>query len=38
VLVSGGNGQSESAPTAVLDAEIYNPASNTWVLAAKAQG
>jgi plastocyanin len=37
VLVSGGNGQSESAPTAVLEAEIYNPASNTWSLAAKAQ-
>src|SRR5262249_56140676 len=37
VLVSGGNGQSESAPTAVLDAESYNPASNTWSLAAQAQ-
>lgn len=37
VLASGGNGQSESAPTAVLDAEIYDPAGNTWRLAAKAQ-
>jgi hypothetical protein len=37
VLVSGGNGQSESAPTAVLDSEIYNPATNSWTLAAKAQ-
>jgi len=37
VLVSGGNGQSESAPTAVLESEIYHPTTNTWTLAAKAQ-
>jgi hypothetical protein len=37
VLASGGNGQSESAPAAVLDAEIYAPGSNTWSLAAKAK-
>lgn len=37
VLASGGNGQSESAPTAVLEAEIYHPDTNTWSLAAKAQ-
>ena len=37
VLVSGGNGQSESAPTAVLESEIYNPATNSWTLAAVAQ-
>jgi FtsP/CotA-like multicopper oxidase with cupredoxin domain len=37
VLASGGNGQSESAPTAVLEAEIYHPTSNAWSLAAKAQ-
>jgi hypothetical protein len=37
VLVSGGNGQSEKAPTAVLESEIYHPDTNTWALAAKAQ-
>jgi len=37
VLASGGNGQSENAPTAVLESEIYNPATNAWSLAAKAQ-
>jgi plastocyanin len=37
VLVSGGNGTNEDAPTAVLESEIYHPATNTWSLAAKAQ-
>ena len=37
VVVSGGNGTSEQAPTAVLEAEIYDPLTNTWTLAAKAQ-
>lgn len=37
VMVSGGNGHSEDAPTAVLESEIYHPDTNTWSLAAKAQ-
>lgn len=37
VFVSGGNGQSEIAATAVLEAEIYDPATNTWIAAATAQ-
>ena len=37
VMVSGGNGSSEDAPTAVLELEIYHPDTNTWHLAAKAQ-
>src|SRR6266853_1344512 len=37
VLVSGGNGTNEDAPTAVLESEIYHPDTNTWALAAKAQ-
>ncbi|HJT51626.1 MAG TPA: galactose oxidase-like domain-containing protein [Nitrosospira sp.] len=37
VFVSGGNGQSEIAATAVLEAEIYDPAKNTWIAAATAQ-
>ena len=37
VFVSGGNGQSEAAATAVLEAEIYDPATNTWTAAATAQ-
>ena len=37
VLVSGGNGTNEDAPTAVLESEIYHPTTNTWSLAAKAQ-
>jgi FtsP/CotA-like multicopper oxidase with cupredoxin domain len=37
VLVSGGNGTNEDAPTAVLESEIYDPDTNTWKLAAKAQ-
>ncbi len=37
VLVSGGNGTNEDAPTAVLESEIYHPDTNTWSLAAKAQ-
>jgi hypothetical protein len=37
VFVSGGNGQSEIAATAVLEAEIYDPATNTWTAAATAQ-
>jgi len=37
VLVSGGNGQSESAPSAVLISELYNPATNLWTEAAAAQ-
>lgn len=34
VLVAGGNGESESVPTAVLESEIYHPDTNTWTLAA----
>jgi FtsP/CotA-like multicopper oxidase with cupredoxin domain len=37
VFVSGGNGQNEDAPTAVLESEIYDPAANTWSVAANAQ-
>ena len=37
VLVSGGNGTNEDAPTAVLESEIYHSDTNTWSLAAKAQ-
>jgi plastocyanin len=37
VLVSGGNGTNEDAPTAVLESEIYHPDTNTWALAAMAQ-
>ena len=37
VLVSGGNGTNEDAPTAVLESEIYHPSTNSWSLAAKAQ-
>jgi hypothetical protein len=37
VFVSGGNGQSEVVATAVLEAEIYDPATNTWITAATAQ-
>jgi len=37
VFVSGGNGQSEIAATAVLEAEIYDPVTNTWTAAATAQ-
>jgi len=37
VLATGGNGQSEAAPTAVLESEIYHPDTNTWVRAATAQ-
>ena len=37
VFVSGGNGQSEAAATAVLEAEIYDPATDTWTAAATAQ-
>jgi hypothetical protein len=37
VLVSGGNGTNEDAPTAVLEAEIYHPDTNAWSLAATAQ-
>jgi hypothetical protein len=37
VLVSGGNGTNEDAPTAVLESEIYHPDTNPWSLAAKAQ-
>ena len=37
ILVSGGNGTNEDAPTAVLESEIYHPDTNTWSLAAKAQ-
>ena len=37
VFISGGNGQSEAAATAVLEAEIYDPATNTWTAAATAQ-
>lgn len=37
VLISGGNGTNEDAPTAVLESEIYHPDTNTWSLAAKAQ-
>jgi plastocyanin len=37
VMVSGGNGKDEDAPTAVLESEIYHPETNSWSLAAKAQ-
>lgn len=37
VFVSGGNGQSEVVATAVLEAEIYDPATDTWIAAATAQ-
>jgi hypothetical protein len=37
VFVSGGNGQSEVVATAVLEAEIYDPPTNTWIKAATAQ-
>ena len=37
VLVSGGNGNAEDAPTAVLESEIYHPDTNSWSVAAKAQ-
>jgi hypothetical protein len=36
VLVSGGETRSEQAATAALDAEIFDPAVDSWTLAAKA--
>lgn len=36
VFVSGGEQKLEVSATAALDAEIYDPAANTWSLAAKA--
>jgi hypothetical protein len=37
VLVTGGSRQEESADLATLDAEIYDPVTNTWTLAARAK-
>jgi hypothetical protein len=37
VLVTGGSRQEESADLATLDAEIYDPAANTWTVVAKAR-
>jgi len=36
VFVSGGNGAGEARPTAVLESEIYDPATNRWSLGATA--
>jgi hypothetical protein len=37
VLACGGSRQEEMADLATLDAEIYNPATNTWAVVARAQ-
>jgi hypothetical protein len=37
VLVTGGSRQEESVDLATLDAEIYNPVTNTWTVAAAAK-
>ncbi|MGH2732983.1 MAG: galactose oxidase-like domain-containing protein [Actinomycetota bacterium] len=37
VLVCGGSGLAEKAHTAALEAEIYDPATNTWTVGASAR-